>query len=284
MQKILIFIFLFLLSTNLNASEDNGKTPIEERDKDTLMSLSQDPAKLGYQIAIELDNRDLGFKDVRSKMQMTLKNDYGQENKREMRIDILEVPKRSKGDKSMIIFDSPRDVKGTALLSFAKILEADDQWLYLPSLKRVKRISSKNKSGPFVGSEFAYEDITANEIDKYEWKFLSVEKCQIMDQECFKLETTPKYEHSGYTKRIVWIDAEEFRVDKIDFYDRKNELLKTQTYHDYKEYLDKFWRADLWKMQNHQTGKSTDIAFEYYNFKTGLTDADFNQARLKRIK
>ena len=79
----------------------------------------------------------------------------------------LEVPDESVGDKSLIIFDSPRDIKGTALLSYAKILDPDDQWLYLPALKRVKRISSVNKSGPFVGSEFAFEDFTALELNKY---------------------------------------------------------------------------------------------------------------------
>jgi hypothetical protein len=64
-------------------------------------------------------------------------------------MDTIEV--KGDGDKSLSIFDSPRDVKGTALLTFTHALESDEQWLYLPALKRVKRISFSNKSGPFLG-------------------------------------------------------------------------------------------------------------------------------------
>lgn len=239
-------------------------------------------AEKGLAIAIEMDDRDIGFIDQRSEMQMILSNAYGQSSERKMRIRILEQPSRDIGDKSLIFFDSPRDIKGTALLSYAQILEPDDQWLYLPSLKRVKRISSKNKSGPFVGSEFAYEDITGNEIGKYDWKYLGRET--LNGQDTLKLESTPKYEHSGYTKRLAWIDTAEFRVQKIDFYDRKGDHLKTQTFENYKQYLDKFWRADKWKMVNHQTGKSTELVFNDYEFKTGLSDSDFNKGVLKRLK
>ena len=242
------------------------------------------PEQIGEAIAVEFDERDLGFETQTSKMKMILKNAYGEENSREMESRIFERQARTVGDKSMLIFYSPRDINGTALLSHAEILDPDDQWLYLPSIKRVKRISSKNKSGPFVGSEFAYEDITGNEVGKYAWRFEELESCPVMGGECFKLTSTPKYEHSGYTKRIVWVDTQEFRADKIDFYDRKGALLKTQSFHDYKEYLGKHWRADRWKMVNHQTGKSTDLIFENYAFKTGLSDNDFDQGALKRVR
>lgn len=241
------------------------------------------PESQGEAIALEFDERDIGFESQRSAMKMILRNKQGQESTRAMRTTTLEEPSRDEGDKSLIIFDSPGDVKGTALLSHAKILEPDNQWLYLPALKRVKRISSKNKSGPFVGSEFAYEDITGNEIGKYSWKYLTKET--VNGLECFKLESTPKYENSGYTKRLVWMDTKAFRLQKIEFYDRKDALLKTQTYSGYKQYLDKFWRADVWKMINHQTDKSTDLMFENYEFKIdGLSEKDFRKNVLKRIK
>lgn len=255
-----------------------------EKNKDELLKLGS-PEEVGQAIAVESNSRGVGFVDQRSVMKMTLKNAYGAENSRNMRIRTFERPALDVGDKSIIIFDSPRDVKGTALLSHAEILKQDSQWLYLPSLKRIKRISSNNKSGPFMGSEFAYEDITANEIGKYSWKFLDVEPCPNMPSlECFKLETRPKYKYSGYTKRIVWMDVEEFRGQQIDFYDRKDSLMKTQTFSGYKEYLGKFWRADKWSIVNLQTNKKTDIELTSYKFKTGLTDANFNQATLKRVK
>ncbi len=270
----IISLCLVMTSANVQA----------EKSKDDLIT-AESPQVIGEAIAIELDERDIGFISQVSKMEMVLRNAYGQENRREMETRILERPERTVGDKSMLVFFNPRDINGTALLSFAEILEPDQQWLYLPALKRVKRISSKNKSGPFVGSEFAFEDITGNEIGKYSWRFDGLEPCPVMaNLECFKLTTVPKYQHSGYTKRIVWVDVEEFRADKVDYYDRKDALIKTQTFHSYKAYLNKFWRADVWKMVNHQTGKSTELFFKDYQSKTGLTDSDFSKASLKRVR
>ena len=114
----------------------------------------------GFDIAARSDRTDLGFSDSEVDLQMVLRNAAGQESTRSLRIATLEKPDESVGDKSLVVFDTPRDIEGTALLSHAKILDADDQWLYLPALKRVKRISSSNKSGPFVGSEFAFEDLS----------------------------------------------------------------------------------------------------------------------------
>ena len=275
-KKTITMIFVCIFFFNLN-------NVFSKRTKDDLLKLG-DNKKIGQAIAEEYDDRDLGFNDQVSKMKMILINAYGDKNTRLMEARIFERQDRDIGDKSLLLFFNPKDLNGTAMLSFANILQPDEQWLYLPSLKRVKRISSKNKSGPFVGSEFAYEDITGNEINKYEWNFITTEKCPILDNECFKLETIPKYKFSGYTKRILWIDVEEFRLDKIDFFDRKNALLKTQAFYDYKKYLDKFWRADKWIMKNHQTDKSTELLFEKYYFQVGLNDNDFNERALRRIR
>ena len=133
------------------------------------------------------------------------------------------------GDRSLVVFDSPRDIKGTALLSHAQILDPDDQWLFLPALKRVKRISSTNKSGPFVGSEFAFEDFTATELNKYSYKWLRSEACGEMT--CDVVERYPRYENSGYTKQIAWIDQSVYQVRQLDFYDRKHEKSSNREKH-----------------------------------------------------
>jgi len=239
-----------------------------------------DAAEQGLAISKEAKMRDLGWADSSSDMQMVLRNTQGQESIREIKIKSLE--QESDGDKSLTIFNQPRDVKGTAFLSFSHPIGADDQWLYLPALKRVKRISSRNKSGPFMGSEFSFEDLSSFEIDKYGYKYLGDEQIHGLDS--FMVEQYPVDENSGYTRRIVWLDKTEYRVQKIDFYDRKDSLLKTLTYSDYKQYLDKYWRADTAKMVNHQSGKSTDLVFKNYAFKTGLQDSDFNRNTLKRAR
>ena len=241
---------------------------------------AQSPEEKGLEIAQEMDRRDRGWKDQRANLVMTLRNRQGQESRRELRISTLEVD--GDGDKSLTLFNSPRDVKGTAFLSFTHATEPDDQWLYLPALKRVKRISSRNKSGSFMGSEFAYEDLSSQEVEKYRYKWLRDEALD--GKRTMVVEYFPAYENSGYTRQVVWIDAEIWQVVRTEYYDRKNALLKTLTIDGYRQYVDKHWRADTMHMENNQTGKSTAIQWSDYRFGTGLTDRDFDRNALKRAR
>ncbi len=241
---------------------------------------AQTAEEKGLEIAIEADKRDIGWGDFQANLKMILRNRKGDESTREIRSKTLEV--EGDGDKSLTIFDHPADVKGTAFLSYTHAIKPDDQWLYLPALKRVKRISSANKSGPFMGSEFAYEDIASQEVEKYTYKYLRDET--INGQDAFVIERYPEYEKSGYTKQVVWLDKQHYRPQKIEFYDRKDALLKTLVMEEYQQYLGKYWRADVMKMENHLTGKSTDLLWTDYKFGTGLSDRDFDQNSLKRAK
>ena len=241
---------------------------------------AESPEEKGLAIVREMDSRDRGWKDQRANLVMTLRNRQGQESRRELRISTLEVD--GDGDKSLTVFDTPRDVKGTAFLSFTHATKPDDQWLYLPALKRVKRISSRNKSGSFMGSEFAYEDLSSQEIDKYRYKWLRDETLD--GKKTMVVEYYPAYENSGYTRQVVWIDSEIMQIVGIEFYDRKNALLKTLTMGDYRRYADRFWRAGVMRMENNQTGKSTEIRWSDYEFGTGLGDRDFNKNALKRAR
>ena len=239
------------------------------------------PEEQGLAIAQEADRRDTGFQDFTTDLLMILKNKHGQKSVRNIRVRTLEVV--DDGDKSLTIFDNPRDVKGTAFLTFSHKQGDDDQWLYLPALKRVKRISSRNKSGSFMGSEFAYEDISSQEVEKYTYKWI---RDELHDgQQCFVVEFYPvDKKNSGYTRRVTWIDKNEYRTLKVDYFDRKNSHLKTLTFTGYKKYLDRYWRADEMYMVNHQTGKSTQLVFKNYKFRTGLKDRDFSKNSLKRAR
>ena len=110
-----------------------------------LKANTTDPVEYGLAIAVESDRRDIGFGDFTAELTMILKNRHGEESERYIRTKTLEV--NGDGDKTLLIFDKPKDIKGTAFLSFSHKKGQDDQWLYLPALKRVKRISSNNKSG-----------------------------------------------------------------------------------------------------------------------------------------
>lgn len=247
---------------------------------------AEDTRQKGFEIAARSDRSDRGFGDSEVKMEMVLRNAAGAESRRSLETKTLEVPDESVGDKSLVVFDSPKDIEGTALLSYAKIIEPDDQWLYLPALKRVKRISSANKSGPFVGSEFAFEDFTSQELNKYTYNYLRTEECGNVapGKQCDVVERFPRYENSGYSKQIGWTDTDDFQLRKVEFYDRKDDLLKTLKLLDYKQYNGTFWRARKLEMVNHQTGKSTDLLYKDYQFKTGLSDGDFVKGVLKRAR
>ena len=244
----------------------------------TSLAVAETPEEKGFAIALETDNRDKGWQDSSAVMKMVLRNRHGQESVRQIRVVNLEM--EGDGDKGLTVFDEPRDIKGTAFLSYSHALVADEQWIYLPALKRVKRISSSNKSGPFMGSEFAYEDISSFEIPKYNYLYLRDEVLDGID--CFVLELRPQYQYSGYTKSYVWVDKVEYRNQKVEYYDRKGSLLKVQRFTDYQLYLNQYWRAHTMTMDNKQNGKSTTLYWTNFKFKTGLTSADFEKNVLKR--
>ncbi len=156
---------------------------------------AQSDEQRGLEIAKKAEAADQGFQSAIVELTMILKNKNGQTSERSLTNRILELIED--GDKSLIVFNSPKDVKGTSTLTYTHKVGSDDQWLYLPSIKRVKRISSNNKSGPFVGSEFAYEDLASQEVEKYTYKFLEENGNLLL------VEQDPVDPKSGYTRRVV---------------------------------------------------------------------------------
>ena len=239
-------------------------------------------AEKGFEIAARSDRSDIGFGDSRVELQMILRNAAGQESSRTLEIATLEKADESVGDKSLVLFDTPRDIEGTALLSHAKILDPDNQWLYLPALKRVKRISSSNKSGPFVGSEFAFEDFTSLELNKFDYRYIGTESGDGMTYDV--VERLPRYENSGYSKQIAYIDQDVFQIRRVEFYDRRGDLLKVLELADYRQYDNGVWRAHRLTMENLQTNKKTDLVYQDYAFGVGISDKDFVKGRLSRLR
>ena len=234
----------------------------------------------GRQIATDARERQKGFGNFTASLTMTLRNKRGQESQRELRLKVIEI--EGDGDRTLFVFDRPRDVRGTAFLIHAHKDEPDEQWLYLPALKRVKRISSSKKSGSFMGSEFSYEDLSAIEVEKFTHRHLRDEACG--DLECAVLERIPLSEDSGYSRQVVWFDREELRTIQVQYFDRRDEHLKTMTVEDYAQYLGRFWRAGTVAMTNHLTGKSTVLNWADFAFGTDLDEGDFTKTALKRAR
>ncbi len=238
------------------------------------------PEEKGLRIALESSARNDGFGDFTAGLTMVLRDRHGRESVRQMRFKVLEVI--ADGDKSLFVFDQPRDVQGTALLTHSHINTLDDQWLYLPALKRVKRISASKRSGSFMGSEFSYEDMSPPEVEEYNYRYLHDEPCGELD--CTVTEQVPLDEKSGYSKKLLWQDTGELRTWKMELYDRKGSHLKTLTFENYRQYLDRYWRAGRQTMVNHLTGANTVLHWTDFQFRTNLDDSEFTQTALRRVR
>ena len=245
-----------------------------------VLAQDESPEEKGLRIAREASARNGGFKDFTAEMTMVIRDRHGRESVRQMRFKVLEVPED--GDKSLFVFDRPPDVRGTALLTHAHINAQDDQWLYLPALKRVKRINAAKRSGSFMGSEFSYEDMSSLEVEEYTYKYLRDEPCGALN--CTVIEQTPLDKKSGYSRKLVWQDAVELRTWKMELYDRKGSHLKTLTLADYQPFLDRYWRAGGQTMVNHLTGASTVLEWTNFQFQTNLDDSDFTRTALQRVR
>jgi len=236
------------------------------------------PEDAGLAIFQEADRRESGYGDLAVDLEMLLKDARGSESTRELKIRQLEVPED--GDRLLVVFDSPKPIRGTALLSFAHKVEPDDQWLYLPAIKRVKKIASQNRSGPFLSSEFAFEDLALQEVEKYRYRLLEADPGV-----SFLVERVPVDDYSGYSKQLVTLDADELRIQRIDYFDRQGRPLKTLEVSGYEQYAGRFWKARRMLMTNLQTGKSTELTWHDYEFGLGLdADRDFSTNSLRRAR
>lgn len=242
-------------------------------------ALAETPEAKGLRIALESDARDIGFGDYTVEGRMTLKSATGSQTDRVFTMRTLEV--LEDGDKRLIVFQSPPDLKGTVSLTFTHGLEPDDQWIYLPSLRRTKRLSSRDKTGAFMGSEFAFEDIGSWEVKKYDYRWL---RDDVIDgNEVHVLENTPAYEFSGYSKLENWMDKTILHSRKIVYFDRNGRPLKELHFYDYKQYAGRHWQPDRIVMTNLQNGNVSTIAWSNYRYGQGIAASDMDPTRLDRF-
>ena len=235
----------------------------------------------GLQIMERNEEQNKG-EDEFNKTTMRLQNKRGQERKRKM--EYYSKTYEGDNDKILIRFLEPADVKGVGLLTIEHTERDDDQWLYLPALKKVRRISSSDQGDSFMGTDFTYEDIRSEKLDKHEYNVTGSET--VDGHECYILEALPATEEqikdSGYSKRIIWMRKDIFLIVKAEYYNKKGELFKTEVRGDIVEAAPNLYRPNLMKMNNLKTGHSTTITFDERKMNSGIEDGLFTERKLKR--
>jgi len=238
----------------------------------------------GLAIMQDQEDRDAGWDSVRATGAMVLYDAAGRRSARAFEIERGERNTATEGDLSKFLFKSPADIRDTTLLTHAKVEPADDhQWLYMPAVKRVKRISGANRTGKFVSSEFSYEDMGGFEVEDNDYRWLRDEPCPGASHlTCHVVASFPRSRASGYSKRVTWIDTAELRPYQTEFFNRNGAHEKTLTYSGYREYRGRHWRPHAMVMRNHQTGKRTDLDWDRYNFGVTLGGNAFKPQALGR--
>lgn len=248
----------------------------------SMQSVSADELAIkGFEIAKELERRDSKFVDLQVDMEMILRSRRGRESSRDLSIRQIEI--EDDGDRSLLIIKSPRALRGSAVLSHAHPSRDDDQWIYLPAVSRVKKIASNNKSGPFLGSDFAYEDLVHQELDKFTYTFVQDDTVGLTNY--WVVARFPVDHYSGYSRQLTWYNQDEYRIEKIEYYDKHEKHLKTLTMTDFRMYENRFWKAHHMLMENVQTGNSTQMIWSNFGFKNNfLPNRDFTTTALKRTR
>ena len=236
----------------------------------------------GLDIFTELDRRhNSNYVDFEVSLEMELRSKPdASPKKRSLRIRQIEAPD---GDQVMVIFDAPKNVRGTALLTHTFPDKIDDQWLYLPAFARVKKIASRSKAGAFAQSQFSYEDLTVPYVDKYEYTLLGEESLDGLP--CWRVERRAVVDYSGYSREEYWIDQAAYRTLKVHYFDGQGELKKVLKLGDYRAYSDERWKPHHMHMQNVQTKRETTLIWQTYIFGTGLSsERDFSVSSLRRAR
>lgn len=225
----------------------------------------------GKQIMESVYNRPSGS-DVQGDLVMTLTNKQGDERVRQLRQFITD---NGKTEKTLMFFLAPADVRNTSFMSWSYADgKDDDQWIYLPALKRTKRISSDSKGDYFMGSDFTYDDLGDRHPDDDNHKLLREEK--VGNEDCYVVESVSKETGYMYSKTITWVSKDNYIGLKREFYDDKRNLLKTLYINKF-EKINGFWTILETEMVNTQKSHRTKMVFSNVKINQGIPDTKFTE-------
>ncbi len=247
-------------------------------------SLSTAELPNGDEIAQKINARDEGIAVARLlKMEMT--DRHGKVRIRETRAFRKYFGNEKR---TAIYYLKPKNIKDTAFLTYdyAEKEKDDDQWLYLPAMRKVRRISASDRGDYFLGTDLSYEDIkleTRVSSEDYTRKTLAENEvdgfhCFLIEEQAIDDETANEL---GYLKRESCVDDKIWIVRKSVIWDLQNKLLKTIYFKDISE-VQGIWTAHLIEVQNHKTGHQTRFVFSDVRYNEEVNDRIFTQNAMKR--
>ncbi len=199
---------------------------------------------------------------------------------------VTKLVDNGKTEKRLIRFLSPADTKGTGLLTFDYEGASDDMWLYLPALRKTRRLISKEKSKSFMGSEFSYGDMNIPIIKNYKYRTLKEERRD--DADCYVIEILPINddiaEEEGYCKKVIWVGKKDYVIRRAVYYDLDDIMLKEMTVRDIKlvDPEKKRYRPMFMEMVNKQSGRRSVFSTEKIQFNPKTKDEYFTTRYLER--
>lgn len=231
----------------------------------------------GQQIIENVYNREEGD-DRKGELTMTLRNASGNERVRE----IKQFEKKFDDmEKSIMFFISPADVRNTSFMSWSydDATKDDDQWIYLPALGKVKRISSDSKDDYFMGSDFTYDDLGDRHPDEDEHTLLRTE--ELSGELCYVVESMPKDPDYMYSKTITWVIKDKWIGLQKQFFDTDGDELKTLTVKKHDQ-LNGIWVILHSVMHNVQKDHKTIMKYNNIEINQGISDNYFSERMMTR--
>lgn len=227
------------------------------------------------QMVKDRENGDTRYATI----EMSLIQKSGRNRVRKMESWSMDV---GKDTKTIMFFSYPGDVKGTGFLTwdYDDAGKVDDKWLYLPAMKKTRRISGKSsKTDYFMGSDFTYNDMSTRSVDEESHKLLNEE---LLDgHKCWKIKSSPKDKDEIYSYRITWIRQDCLMVVKAEYYDKLDKLHRKLSISDI-EKLQGFWTMHTMEMENVQTGHKTIINMNNQKFNIKVQSNLFTVSKLER--
>jgi hypothetical protein len=216
---------------------------------------------------------------------MSIVSDKGQTRERKITM-ATKLYDGGKTEKRIYRFLSPADVKGTGVLVFDYATDADDVWVFLPALRKTRRIVSSQRSQSFMGSEFSYGDLNIPPLDDFDYKLVKEE--DMGGEACWVIDAIPKSrsiaEGEGYGKKTYWISKQKHAVRQGLYYDLDGKLLKELKTNDVKllDAKNGRYRAMRMEMINKQNGRRSVFASEKVVLAPETKDEYFTPAYLER--